>query len=426
MKCARCDFRTQPDLEQTSRAQLLEHADTAGHPLCVVCHRSLPIDDEQTCEQCLTESRSLLAGIAAMWVETDTLLGVAGSFDALTMVSPGGTGTAGRKLWPSELRQGLVQHLDGREHAVDNYARDPASVVQLLTQWEDDWRRTRQEPAALLPPAASAHVLHKTVGYLEVHTRWAAREHPAFDEYVRDLRSLHFRLEVATGRDDRQVRAEAECFRCGAGALVRELREGKACEHDSGSLPAFPAEYEHDDDGDLILEYFDQHGQLIRDRHGRVVGHPLRVPIIIRRVLYEQAVQEWEAAHGRCQQQGGYADQWICVRCRERYDWQRYVRAVKAKVEGTPAGDWGLPGHLALVHGISVKTILTWARRGVVAVACIVGDQRMRVSADDVRERAVAMVKARAQAEERRRKAEERKARAEGREQARGTWKRTG
>lgn len=423
MRCARCDYRTDPQDEQPARVQLLEHATDAAHPLCQVCRRSLPVEDRGTCEQCLTESRSLLAGIVTMWAELPTHLGhpsgarydesVSASKDkpllggdALVLAGPGGSGQTGRRLWPSELKQGLVQNYDGREHAVDNHASDAPSVAQLLTEWEDDWRHTRTEPAAALPARSTATVISAAAGYLEVHARWAARAHPAFDQYVTDLRQLHHRLERATGRDERIVKADAECFRCGAGALVREIRAGRPCHHDTATLPAFPGEWELDDDGLVLLDENDK---------------PVRVPVAERRRRYELAMEQWEADHGRCQQQGGYADRWTCQRCGDTYDWQRYLLAVRTKVRGTPAGDWGLPGHLALVHGVPVKTILTWARRGVVAVACILGDSRMRVSAEDVRGR----VRQRTVAEERRRRAEQKRREREQTDASR-PWRHTG
>ena len=62
-------------------------------------------------------------------------------------------------------------------------------------------------------------------GYLEVHMRWAAREHPAFDDFHADMLDLHARLENATALSRRPTRANADCFDCG-GQLIRRVNEG--------------------------------------------------------------------------------------------------------------------------------------------------------------------------------------------------------
>ena len=344
MRCLRCDFRTDPDLPTRSREQLADHAAVSDHPLCVVCHRSLDRLEQQTCERCLTESRALLAGIRLMWHELPGHLGqirgtgfspVRGGSDGrpllggdgMALIGPGGTGLTGRRLTPTELRRGLTQNLDGREHMVDNRPSDPASVAQLLTTWEDDWRHTRGEPASDLPAASTTRVISAAARYLEVHGRWAAREHPAFEDYFDDLRILHVRLEHATGRGDVIQRAEADCFQCGADALVRDVNAR------------------------------------------------------------------------------GYADSWTCRRCGEEYGWERYRLAVAERLQGTPAGDYPLPGHIALQLGLPLQTVLTWAKRGVVGTVCLLGgkrDKRMRVVAEDVKERARLL-------EERRRRDEQRR-----------------
>jgi hypothetical protein len=391
VRCSRCDFRTSADSDLSGRDQLLEHADVSGHQVCGCCRRSLNVEEVRTCELCLTESRSLLAGVVVLWEQLDHHLGrIRGQAltgapgwseeralpggDALVLAGPGSGGQAGRRLTMGELRDGLVQNLDGREHAADNLPKDPVSVAQVLTSWEDDWRHTFRQPASLLPASSTTRVVHAAQHYLQVHGRRAAGEHPVFDEYLADLQQLHGALERATGNDQRRVTAEAECFGCGAGSLVREVREGRPCHHDTATLPRFPSEWELDEDGRLILTE---------------KGKPIRVPTGERREQYEAALELWEKAHSRCQEQGGYADVWTCQRagCGETYDWRRYLRAVRAKVRGTPAGDWSLPAHVALLMDVPVQTVLTWAKRGVVATACVVGDRRMRVNSDDVRRR---------------------------------------
>lgn len=63
------------------------------------------------------------------------------------------------------------------------------------------------------------------VHYLDVHTRWAANTHPAFDEYASDLRDLLTQMEAATHRRRTPVKAGADCFACG-GDLIRRVVDG--------------------------------------------------------------------------------------------------------------------------------------------------------------------------------------------------------
>lgn len=276
MRCRRCDWTPDPASPLGSRQQLAGHAEEAGHPLCVVCRHSLGSDEQQTCEtprpgrqgqpaiaSCLTRARALLSGIETMWDDVPRHLGrrfgasqLDGSRgggdgrplpggDLLALFGPGGNGDATRELTRLERAQperwwllgsvGPLTRVDwiqleqaraGAEHKADNLDSDPASVAQILRQWVEDWQASGA-PASLNLRAhtSNAHVVHAAAGYLEVHARWAARNHPVFEDYVQDLQELHQRLELLTGRLNRTVRAEAECFGCGADTLVRELTE---------------------------------------------------------------------------------------------------------------------------------------------------------------------------------------------------------
>ncbi len=66
--------------------------------------------------------------------------------------------------------------------------------------------------------------VHRDIGYLERKMRWAANNHPGFDEFAADLRQLHGRLERATGRVRKPAKAGASCFDCG-GDLIRPLTD---------------------------------------------------------------------------------------------------------------------------------------------------------------------------------------------------------
>lgn len=97
----------------------------------------------------------------------------------------------------------------------------------------------------------------------------------------------------------------------------------------------------------------------------------------------------------------GYADDWTCERCGARYDWQRYLLALRAHLHAHPAAGWSLPEHVALTVGASAKTIRTWASRGAVAAACMVGDRRLRVWFPEVAERVERIREAERRREER-------------------------
>ena len=322
--CMRCEWQSDPEAEDRPREQLVAHAVGTGHRLCACCGKSLTDAEADAfgCESCLTGSRETLAGILLMWDELGSHLGhIRGaSYDrdrpgaddgrplpggtVAVLSGPGSTGTAARRLTTSEQEAGM----SGREHGADNLPTDGYSTHGALTSWESDWRETAGHE---IPKSAGslAAQTRRAAGYLEIHAFWAARKHPAFPEYVTDLRDLHAALEQATGRSRRQVRAEAECFGCGQDALVREITDT------------------------------------------------------------------------------GYADDWTCQRCGETYSWERYLLALRARLEQREDDAWGLPAQVAYTLGVLPRTVRGWCERGLVAVACRVGDRRMRVSWRDAHER---------------------------------------
>lgn len=244
-RCSRCDWQPDPDADTSRHEQLAQHALDASHPLCSCCGRSLAQDDPaMACESCLAETRGVLSGIVTMWAELPRHLGHARAqrYDGgprggeehhlpggtvFALLAPGSAGGAPRRLTPLDVERGL----DGREHRVDNQPEDTPSVAFALTQWEDDWRHVRGDDSSDLPPSSTAAVVRAAAHYLEVHARWAANQHPAFDEFADDLRALHTRLEVATHRRRTPTRAGASCFDCG-GDLVRQVDPDSGLEDD--------------------------------------------------------------------------------------------------------------------------------------------------------------------------------------------------
>ncbi|MGZ4610020.1 MAG: hypothetical protein ACXV2H_07170 [Actinomycetes bacterium] len=360
MKCQRCDWKPDPDDPRplTLKGQRYEHAAIADHPLCSVCTRSLPDTEPTVCEKCLTGARELLSGIVTMYFEDlPSHLG-----------QPRGTGydsdrpaaADGRPLPGGDVLVLLGPGSEGwSDDAETNRAGDATSVSFELGYWEQAWRDARRDPAPL------SHrpdvVVRQAAKYLEVHARWAANTHPAFADFIRDIRALHQRLERATGRAERLIRAEAECFTCGADALVRRARSADQCEHGR------PTE------------------QLL---HG-----PLREGVDRHQERAER-LQAWAAEHARCEQ-GGFENHWTCERCGETYDWARYLLAVSSRLQESDVPGWGLPEQIAFVLGVNPKTVRGWGDRLQVRTACVVGgkpdehDKRMRIWWEDARARAL-------------------------------------
>jgi hypothetical protein len=348
IRCARCDWQPDPTeaVVGSARDQLAQHAAAAGHPLCIIDGRSLQPDETQTCTRCLHRAREQLSGIRTMFDELPAHLRTVGN--GWSSGGPRG-GSDGRPLPGGDVLALLGRGSAGlSEDSETTRDDDPTSVAFELGWWEAEWRELRGDAAHLGSPRSASREVRDAVAYLARHDGWAARNHPGFDEYAADLRRLHGRLERATGRAGRRQVAEAECFDCG-GDLVRQLKNGTRCGH---VLPPFPPE--------------------------AVVPLGIRFTIDERRRLHAWQLERWERAHGRCEQ-GGFEDQWTCSRCGALYDWTRYLQALRAHLQAHPAQGWSLPEHVGVTLGVNPKTVRTWARRGLVAAACLVGDRRLRV-----------------------------------------------
>lgn len=205
-RCRRCEWEPGED------STLDQHAREAAHPLCRVCSRSLTDIEPACCDRCIRQHRTLLAEVVAMTVELPEHLGhpqgqgersnetpMPGG-DALVLMGPGGTGQA-------------LSRSGDRAHLADNANDESMSAEWTLSTWAADWSETRGiEPGPMPSPWA----------YLSRYADWAAQQHPAYAEYVEDLRSLHARLERATGRHRKPRLAGAPCFEC-HGPLVHPL-----------------------------------------------------------------------------------------------------------------------------------------------------------------------------------------------------------
>lgn len=303
MICRQCDWRSDPEATTKPAVQLEEHAEDVGHRLCPCCHLSLTGDEasHHACERCLTLSRELLSGIATMWTELPAHLGhIRGATydtdrpttadgrplpggDVLVLASPGSTGAAARRLTTAEQRAGM----DGREHGWDNRDTDAPSVAQLLCSWQDDWLHTAGHPAADLQGGTGA-AMRAAVGYLEVHARWAAEHHDAFEDYLTDLRALHSRLERATGRQRQPTKANAACFDCG-GRLMRQVNPTTGLEDDHVTCDICRAQYDPSRYALALAAQVEQASRMVWD--GDAYATPAVTAGLLRRS--ERTVRDW-------------------------------------------------------------------------------------------------------------------------------------
>jgi hypothetical protein len=198
---------------------------------CAVCRRPLREEDPpRVCHACIGKARADLHAIVNAYATLPDIVhhplgsnaprpqegGRASERpmpggNALVMLAGGGDGRG--QLWSEHF-------------GADDMNGDPPSVPYELGRWEDDWRRTRGEPAAL-----TGYYVASAAAYLLQHTPWAARTHPEFDEFVDDLRRLRHTLEHAAGLADTPVRADAPCFDCG-GTLERHYRDRHGLDDD--------------------------------------------------------------------------------------------------------------------------------------------------------------------------------------------------
>lgn len=299
--CARCDWTADHESPEAPRVQAAAHAVEAQHPLCIACGRSLSgVDPALTCERCLTSARETLSGVVTMWLELPRHLGIPTGqrYDAaprggdehglpggaiLALLAPGSAGGAARRLTRSDRDRGV----DGREHQADNRPDDTPSVAWSLATWEDDWRHMRSEPAAVVPGGTSA-VVRAAARYLEVHARWAANQHPAFDEFVSDMRALHLQLEQATGRRRVPAKAGADCFDCG-GALIREVNSSTGLEDDQVTCRACRTRYDEQRYRQALKAAAESASQL------DVAGEAYATPTVLASSLgrSERSIRDW-------------------------------------------------------------------------------------------------------------------------------------
>lgn len=205
--CRLCDWRPAHNPDSPGPlSQLADHAVDSGHPVCLVCGRSLTSTELRTCESCVAEVRRLLVEVVQLFALLPMTLGhpVGARYDADSPHGgsderplPGGDALV--MLGPGSMAAGAL-----------GLPSDPPAVAAELGGWEDDWRSTRREPAADCEATVAG-----AAAYLSDRAGWSASHHDAFDEFVTDLRRITARLRDATAMSDRP-QLGVPCFDCGA------------------------------------------------------------------------------------------------------------------------------------------------------------------------------------------------------------------
>lgn len=220
MRCPRCDWRSDRDLETAGpvRDQVAEHLADTGHPTCELCRRILPPEDDRICEACISHVRNLLSGIGEMYAELENEVAQPRS------ASPGG-GRGGSDGPPLPGGDALVMLGPGSQGLADDALtvrdRDTSSLVFDLTYWESSWRQVFTDPPRR--PARFGVAVGDAVAYLTRRARDAAhRTDLGFVPCAADLTRLHVHLERITGRARAAAKANASCFDCG-GTLLRRV-----------------------------------------------------------------------------------------------------------------------------------------------------------------------------------------------------------
>lgn len=161
-----------------------EH-DTAADTRCVTCHRPMPAWDlpRLACAGCQGRTADRLAELPGLMAALPAML------------APGRGGPAtGSRHGAAGSRPPISLHV------VDLAAAVPA----VLDSWARDWA----EQAGLERPAVGT-----VAGWLRWHLDWAARQHPAVDEFMREIAALHAQVHAAAGGDrpERAVHVTCPC-----------------------------------------------------------------------------------------------------------------------------------------------------------------------------------------------------------------------
>lgn len=176
---------------------------TAG---CRDCARPLDGTALPVCTHCLDRARGLLADIATYLAEMTDVAKVAVGLRAVRYDLAG---------TPSAANAARLPHGLDAAYREDVPVSGPGSIrtrggaLDLLEAWVDDWtERCGDDEGAW-----------DTLGYLRSHTLWAALNHPAWADYLSELRTTRAVVRRLAGLAPE--REPAPCVHCG-GMIVRD------------------------------------------------------------------------------------------------------------------------------------------------------------------------------------------------------------
>lgn len=199
-------------------------------PLCTSCHgllrdheRRLDGTPYQGCDRCRRRVDADLAALAGEPVYDEDGVIVTGLYAALGgQLLPGSGGDGARTGRAAASRPPLnlgILSLQAR-----------GGIVTVLQTWQIDWHET----LGLLHPRWSGdlqHQLDETVVELRRHLLWAASEHPAWQEFVTEVRQAAdaCRLQVTGERKERPIAVCCAADGCGGVILVTVSTPGARC-----------------------------------------------------------------------------------------------------------------------------------------------------------------------------------------------------
>lgn len=203
LDCRRCDF-TAKDADERA-----EHARDTRHPLCICCYQSLPIDDSQTCNRCIGNTRADLADIVEAVTLAPEVIEAGGYrgilVDLLAYVADGAIESPRQQLEP-ELYAGA------------EWRSDPWPVLAVLEGIERTWRLEFEHG-----PGVNVATITGCADYLNKWVERAAHTFAGFDDDATTLRTLAIRLRHATGTSD-DPETGVECLDCPGVKLERVYR----------------------------------------------------------------------------------------------------------------------------------------------------------------------------------------------------------
>lgn len=339
-KCARCDYRAE---------DLREHAQEAKHWLCIVCYRSLRLDETQTCQHCVTRCRGFLAGIGDDYA---MLPDVAEHAGYRSLPIPGG----------DAMVMAADGNLDGHYTACDDPKfHDPNSVLAVLELNERDWRLEFGHG-----PAENIATVSGCLAYLEQWMWLAARTHPGFDDFYREMRTLRTTLAWRTTTIDAPEGLPASCFDCG-GDLIRTFND-----------PVKPAEARAAN----VRRVLDvARRPSIEQQQAELtygIDPAALTPI---RATVDALYAAGEAKTGTADE--GLSDTAVCRDCGGEYDTESYGLALRQRVAEMKG--WVSVKLAAETSRRPEPTVWRWLRDGVVNSRCVLATKRIEVEWESVK-----------------------------------------